>query len=269
VSGWDAAPGGAAAAAARGALDEVASSLEALLTGSDELVLAVPLPDTLELLERLARVPPPARLILDVASLKAPVLLAAAGLSAFVAGHPIAGSERSGPGAASADLFQDRAWIYDPVAAEPARGLAVHLIGSLGARPVPMAAAEHDRLIALTSHLPQVLAVALGRQLAGRMDEPGVRELCGPGIASMTRLGASPWTMWSGIFAANGPALAQEVRTLNSILSEAAAALDGGSAESLAAWFAQAAAFVAASNANGPRARNVVEKHPAPRRPSQ
>jgi prephenate dehydrogenase len=91
-----------------------------------------------------------------------------------------------------------------------------------------------------------------------------VRELCGPGIASMTRLGASPWTMWSGIFAANGAAVAQEVRTLNSILSEAATALDGDSAESLEAWFAQAARFVAGSDANGPAPQNVVDKHPAP-----
>ncbi len=264
MSGWDAAPGVGAAAAAAGALDEVANDLETLLAGADELVLAVPLPDTLVLLERLARVPPPARLILDVASLKAPVLRAAAGMRAFVAGHPIAGSERSGPAAARPDLFQDRAWIYDPVAAEPARALALELIAALGARPVPMAAAEHDRLIALTSHLPQLLAVALGRQLAARLDEPGVLELCGPGIASMTRLGASPWPMWNGIFAENGPAVAQEVRTLNSILSEAANALDGDSAESLEALFAQAAGFVAASYANGPAARNVVEKHPAP-----
>jgi prephenate dehydrogenase len=259
VTGWDRDPEHLRQALALGALDAAAAGLPELLASCDELLLAVPVPATLELVARLASDPPPARAILDVASVKLPVVRAASGLSAFVATHPIAGSERSGPGAARTDLFEGRAWTYEPGAREPARSLARALIEELGARPVPLASADHDRIIALTSHLPQLLAVALGKQVAAHVDEPGVLELCGPGIGSMTRLAASPWSMWRGIFTENGQMVAQEVRILTTILSEAAAALESDSPQALEEWFATAAGLVARLQPNGTAAERVVE----------
>jgi prephenate dehydrogenase len=252
VVGWDADPANLAGALERGALDRAGGSLDDVLTDCASLALALPLPATLALLRSLAARPPAATLVFDVASLKLPVLEAAAGLPAFVGTHPIAGSERSGPAAADAALFRDRVWTYEPAAAEPARSAAVALIAATGARPVPVAAAEHDRLIALTSHLPQVVSTALAVRLGRELDEPEAAALCGPGMASMTRLAGSSWLMWDGIFAQNGQAVAQEVRSLAHILSEAAEALESGRAEWLERWFAQAARAVARLNQNAP-----------------
>ena len=248
--GWDSDPANLAEALERGALDRAGGSLDDVLTDCSSLAVALPLPATLALLRSLAARPPAATLVFDVASLKVPVLGAAAGLPSFVGTHPIAGSERSGPAAADAALFRDRVWTYEPSAAEPARSAAVALIAATGARPLPIVAAEHDRLIALTSHLPQVVSTALAVRLGREPDGPDTAALCGPGMASMTRLAGSSWLMWDGIFAQNGQAIAQEVRALAHILSEAAEALESGRAESLERWFAEAARAVARLNQN-------------------
>lgn len=245
MTGWDGAAENAATALARGALDAVAATKAELLAGSDVLALALPLDATTALLRELAATPPPARLAFDVASLKVPVRAAAAGWPAFVGTHPLAGSERSGPGAADAALFAGRTWTYESGAAEPARSEAAALIAALGARPLAIDAAEHDRLTALTSQLPQLLSTALAALVGAAPDGRTVSALCGPGMASMTRLGASSWTMWESILRQNAPAAAQEVRAMIHILSEAAEALETGRAESLEPWFAAAAATVA------------------------
>lgn len=242
VVGWDADPRHAALALERGALDAVAPDEAAALRDAQVIVLAAPLKATVASLERLAADPPKAALIVDVASVKLPVVHAAAALAAFVATHPIAGSEQSGPGAARADLFEGRAWTYDPNASDEALERARTFIARMGARPIPVPSVTHDRLAALTSHLPQVLAVALAGQLAARLGDEGVLELCGSGMRSMTRLGASSWAMWEGVLSANAPAVAQEVRELSTILSGIADELDADRTHVLRSRFATAAA---------------------------
>jgi|GEM_PF-2259396 len=177
VLGWDRAPDSAAQALARGALDAVAADETALVAEADVIVLATPLAATLASLERLASRPPRASLIIDVASVKGPVHSAGARIEAFVATHPIAGSERSGPVAARADLFEGHAWTYDPDATPSATERARTFIAAMGSRPVPIPSALHDRIAALTSHLPQLLAVALAGRLAARLEQDGVLEL--------------------------------------------------------------------------------------------
>jgi len=248
VMGWDAAPAHLAEAAERGALDATAASLDELVERCDSIAVALPLPATLALLRRFAARPPAARLVIDVASLKEPVRAAAGALATFVGTHPIAGSERSGPGAADGGLFRDRTWTYEADAAEPARAAAVALILATGARPLAIGSVEHDRLVALTSHLPQVVAVALASRLGEALGNPATAALCGPGARSMTRLGGSSWTMWEGILAQNGQSIAQEVRSLAHILSEAAEALQTGRSETLEPWFAAAALAVSRLN---------------------
>jgi prephenate dehydrogenase len=250
VVGWDADSKAAADALNLGALDAVATSEAAAVEGADVLVLAAPLNATLASLARFKQTPPRASLILDVASVKTPVWEAASGLASFVATHPIAGSERSGPEAARADLFEGRAWTYDPLAAEVATTRARAFIESMGAKAVPIPSALHDRVAALTSHLPQVVAVALAGRLAARLDEEGVSELCGTGIRSMTRLGASSWGVWEGILCANGPAVAQEVRELSTVLSEIADELEAQRTHALQPHFEKAAAAVGSLTAN-------------------
>jgi prephenate dehydrogenase len=244
VTGWDSNSKSASLALERGALDAIAVSEAVALGDADTIVLATPLAATLEVLERFSSNPPRAALVLDVASVKLPVAAAGSKIASFVPTHPIAGSERSGPAAADGGLFENRAWVYDPNAPLEAVERALAFIRAMGARPVPVPAALHDRLAALTSHLPQVTAVALASQLAVRLGDEGVLELCGTGIRSMTRLGASSWQMWESILGANAPNVAQEVRSLSAILSEIADELEANRVHSLRSRFATAAGAV-------------------------
>jgi prephenate dehydrogenase len=256
--GWDIDAANLERALERNAISAAAPSLEALAAQSDILVLAAPLDATLGHLHALAALRYRADLVLDVASVKVPVVRAAAGLRGFVATHPIAGSERSGAGAAGAGLFAAKVWVYDPGAEPAAAGRARAFIVELGATPFPLDPEEHDRIVALTSHLPQLLSVALGAQLAGPLEREAVRALCGTGMASMLRLGASAWPVWHAILSANAQPVAQEVRRLAGILMGVAEALEAGAPEALRRDFDAAAAAVARLEAN-PTVRVRVE----------
>ncbi|MBC5809303.1 MAG: prephenate dehydrogenase/arogenate dehydrogenase family protein, partial [Candidatus Eremiobacteraeota bacterium] len=242
--GWHAYPATARQARDLGTLDEAAPSEAAALEGADVVVLAMPVEATVATLERWSKRPLAAGLILDTASVKVAVARAGQALAAFVGTHPVAGSERSGPAAGRADLFEGRAWAYDGDRAPDAVSAARRFIAELGARPFAIDPATHDRLIALTSHLPQVVAVALACRLAERLDEAGVYDLCGPGIRSTARLAASSWDMWEGILAVNATTIAQEVRATAAILTEVAGSLEGGDMQSLRQRFSRAAGAV-------------------------
>jgi prephenate dehydrogenase len=238
------------AAFARGAISSRAGSLRALAAESDVLLLAAPLDATLAHLAELAtfaRVPP---LTLDVASVKEPVARAGSGVAGFVASHPIAGSERSGAASARADLFERKMWAYDAHAAPERAAVVEAFIEAMGATPLAIDPAEHDRVVALTSHLPQLVSVALGRQLDASLDSTVVAALCGTGMTSMLRLGNSSWTMWRAILRANAGAVAQEVRELAAILSGVAAALEAGDLDDVEKDFGAAARAVARLDAN-------------------
>jgi prephenate dehydrogenase len=159
--GWDVAPDVLALATEAG-VDTTTPVGEA-----DLVVLATPL-DRLhrDLPGVLADVAGRDATVTDVASVKGPVLAAAAGDPRFVAGHPMAGTERSGWGASSAGLFVDAPWLV-----LVADGADVERVGAVcrlallvGARPVPIHPASHDRAMATVSHLPHVLAAALTLQ---------------------------------------------------------------------------------------------------------
>lgn len=240
--GYDTDPGCAARARESGALDDVAADAEEALA-ADFSVLAVPLEATCAHLRALRERPArPGRLLIDVASLKAPVLVAAAGLAGFVATHPIAGSERSGPEAGRADLFAGRIWAYVPPDDPALEARLLAFIAEMGARPFAVDAGDHDRIVGTTSHLPQIVAVALAQAVGERLDEEAVATLGGAGLASMTRLGASSWTMWRSILRENAPVVAQEVRRVAGILTQIADELAAGDSDRLGSRFAAAAA---------------------------
>ncbi|TAM90093.1 prephenate dehydrogenase/arogenate dehydrogenase family protein [bacterium] len=192
VVGVDADPAALAAALARGAFERGVDFEQA--RDGQALVLAAPLDAVCMLLESLrgGRVPP---LVMDVASLQEPTLRAALGLAGFVTTHPMAGREGGGAQSADAGLFRGHPWIYQPGGGEP-EATAVRLIGETGAVAVPMDAAVHDRAVALTSHVPQLLALALARSVGRRIEEAGVREAAGPGLQGALRLASARWTMW-------------------------------------------------------------------------
>jgi len=154
----------------------------------------------------LARLPFRAgQLVTDLGSVKVPIEKSARRLPdgvRFVGGHPLAGSTGSGFEAARADLFEGSVWVLSATAAEEDREEVAAVVRRLGAEPTVCDPARHDRLVALTSHLPQLLSTALAAELE-RVDDPLARRLLGPGGRDFLRLARSPWDLWGEILTAN------------------------------------------------------------------
>ncbi len=199
---------------------------------ADVLVIATHLESSVRLLRELAVTPPArARLILDVASVKIPILAAAAGLSHFVASHPMAGTERSGRAAASAELFDGRAWAFVPSRDTALNERARAFIEQLGARPFAVDPSAHDRVVAVTSHVPQVVASALAAQIREFAQSAGdgeVDALCGPAARELLRLSRSGVAMWRDILHANAAEVAPPLRAVAEELLALARALEEG-----------------------------------------
>ncbi|WP_030624542.1 prephenate dehydrogenase [Streptomyces sclerotialus] len=165
-----------------------------------------------------------ARAYLDVASVKGGPRreLAELGLdlTPYIGTHPMAGKERSGPLAATADLFEGRPWVLTPTRDGDTEvlNLALELVALCRAVPVVMDADAHDRAVALVSHTPQLVSSLVAARLQ-RADETAVR-LCGQGIRDVTRIAASDPGMWIDILSANPGPVAD-------VLAEIAADLDG------------------------------------------
>lgn len=183
----------------------------------------------------------PLATITDVASVKAVVLddarLANGDLARIVGGHPMAGRESSGPSGARADLLDDKLWVITPLPGNSEEDLLrVHrLVTTCGAYAVEMSPEEHDRAVALISHVPQLISSALAGQLRDA-EETHVR-LAGTGLRDMTRIAGSNAQMWSDIVAGNSvpirdslTALMEELRALEVTLNALAADPSSGSA---------------------------------------
>lgn len=172
---------------------------------AEVVVLAAPPATNLRLLRRLAKVARAGLVITDVSSVKGEIAREAArlGLSGFVGGHPMAGTEKRGFAASSAGLFRGAAWWIVPGRDRRATLLVRSLVRAAGARPIAVDAATHDRAMAFLSHVPQVVAWAL--QEAARGDAVARRHLrrAGTGFRDMTRLARSPRPLWNDILGAN------------------------------------------------------------------
>ena len=152
----------------------------------------------------------------------------------FVGGHPIAGAETAGVEHARADLFQDAVWYLTPH--EQSGGLLYErlhrFVVEVGARPVAVDAETHDRLVAVFSHLPHVLANVLASQAAARLSEHGeaLRQV-GPSFRDMTRVAGANTAMWSDIYRSNRAAIAEEIRRFRAELDEVERRLEAGDVE--------------------------------------
>lgn len=171
----------------------------------------------------------PAAVVTDVSSVKEPVVRTVSKQHAshewFVPGHPMAGREVSGPGAALADLFRDRPWALCAEGSDAsATALVRELIGLVGAVPVELTAAEHDRAVALTSHAPQVVASLL----AGRLADADRQALAvaGQGLRDTTRIAASDPGLWAQIIAENREQVHAVLHPLAADLRELLISLD-------------------------------------------
>lgn len=200
------------------------------LAGCDLVVLAAPVRENIRMLATLGyQVAGPA-IVTDVGSTKRSTVDAARELPAgltFVGGHPLAGAARGGLEASRADLFERRVWLLTPDSAAPPETVArlSRLIVALGAAPVLVDPVTHDRVLAYTSHLPQLTASALMHVVGESVGDAGLR-LSGAGLADTTRLAASPASIWSDICATNEdellPALDRLIATLQELRSRLA-----------------------------------------------
>jgi prephenate dehydrogenase len=207
-------------ARAAGAIDAIVTRDE-LSDRADVLVIAAHLGATLDEIQRLQEKGDAAcTLVLDVASVKIPVVAAARGLKNFVATHPMAGSERSGVSNARADLFEGRPWAYVPAGDEQLDRRACNFIVSLGGMPLAIGAEEHDRIVAITSHVPQVFAYRYAGLL--REKEGNAQRLCGPVARELLRIASMNPAMWREIFSANATNIESDLRRLAAELNVAA-----------------------------------------------
>ena len=230
VTAWSPTGAGTAQAQRDGSIERAAASPEEALDGAELVVLAAPPSATLDLLDRLGGplrgVLDPGTVVTDVASTKGAIVATAARHDLrFVGGHPMAGRETAGYGAATHDLFVDRPWVVVPGArADDAATLAVRtLAAACGARAVTMDAAAHDALVAAISHLPLVVAASLVESVAGTpahpaADWPAARAIAATGWRDMTRLARGDVAMGAGIAATNAPALAERIRAVRAVL---------------------------------------------------
>jgi len=234
VAGWD-----ADAAALRGAPVDAAGSLAGAVADAELVVVAVPVGGLADTVSEVLAAAPTAT-VTDVGSTKR--VLAAIDDGRFVAGHPVAGGATSGPGRASADLFDGAVWFLTPsAAAEPARVAEVErLVTALGARPVRLDPEAHDRMLAVTSHLPHVLANLLMRAAAAAGDD--ALGYAGASLREMTRVAGANADVWTDIFVANGDLVADALESLASELDVVGDALREGEREFFRRWIEDAAA---------------------------
>lgn len=200
-------------ALARGAIDR-AAPLEEAAGQADLVYLSQTISRILATLPELARSIRPGALVTDAGSTKAKIVKRAAclrGRAQFLGAHPMAGKETRGAAAADADLFAGRTYLLTPEASAeletPAAREFIEWLGKTGALPVILSPAEHDRVVALTSHLPQLLSTSLAAVLAERLTRPEHLRAGGPGLADMTRLAGSSWEIWEDILCTNRDAI--------------------------------------------------------------
>jgi prephenate dehydrogenase len=201
---------------------ERTEALQTALERSDVTVLAVPVGTIVRLLPwSLTHAP----VVTDCGSTKREIANAAAEHARgryFVPGHPMAGLPDGGIENARADLFQGRAWILSPGLADASAYRAVtDLLALTGARVVELTPEAHDRAVAITSHLPQLLASALFT-LA---DDQQAHTAMGPAFERVTRAAGGPESMWSDIFETNADEVASAAESLSGELAKIALAL--------------------------------------------
>jgi len=233
IAGWNRSAEGGQAALAMGAIDSIATDPIEAAEASQVVLLSVPIYATLDLMERLSPVLGPDHLVTDVGSTKAQIAEAARrlfnspGRAAFLPGHPMAGKERGGAELGDANLFRGAVWLFtdDPGSVRSASGSTLIdtwrvWIAAIGARAIDIDAGRHDEMVAWVSHLPQFTATALSALLEDEVgDAPELRDVGGRALREMTRLGASPYSMWRDIAHTNTAAVERALFALEQRLA--------------------------------------------------
>ena len=271
--GWDPDAGHAARAAERGGFAATAT-LEEAVHDAEIVIVASPIGTLAEV--SLRALAASAAVVSDAGSVKGAVVrevTAGAGKDAprFVGGHPMGGSERSGPDHASASVVDDIVWVLTPTSATDL-GAVERLeawIRSIGARPMRMEPSRHDRLVGFVSHLPQIAATSLMGLVADEeAGEPEILLLAAGGFRDLTRLAASNPALWSEILLSNPAAISEAVDLYVERLLRLRDLIGAAAGEDVRAAFAAAKA-ARLSLAAKPQVRSgvAVMQVPIPDRP--
>jgi prephenate dehydrogenase len=216
-----------------GAIQTAAGSLEEAVEDAQLCFACAPVGALPELVRAALEASGPDTLVTDVGSTKQDLMSRTAD-PRFVGGHPIAGAETAGVEHARPDLFQGAVWYLTPH--EQSGGLLYErlhrFVVDLGARPVAVDAETHDRLVAVFSHLPHVLANVLASQAAARLSEHGeaLRQV-GPSFRDMTRVAGANTAIWGDIYRSNRAAIVEEIRGFRRELDEVERRLCAGEVE--------------------------------------
>jgi prephenate dehydrogenase len=233
ITGWNRSPDQAQLALKARALSNIAADPLEAARESQVTLLAMPIYATLDFMEKLAGVLGSDHMVTDVGSTKGQIAEAAGRLfntperAAFLPGHPMAGKERGGAELAEADLFRGAVWLFtdDPEWQRSPHGAVLvkgwrEWVVAIGAKTLDLDPARHDELVAWVSHLPQFVATALSAVLEEEVgDAPELKDVGGRGLREMTRLGASPYSMWRDIAYTNTEAIDHALQILEQRLA--------------------------------------------------
>jgi prephenate dehydrogenase len=226
ILGWDRDPAQVEIARERQAIDAAATDPIAAAQSSDLILLSGPVFVIMEWLERLAHVLQPHQLVTDVGSVKVAITECARpcygskGQPGFLPGHPMAGKEVSGAANAEATLFNRAVWLFTEAPHHPLAEEWRAWVSRFGARPMDIYAQRHDEICAWVSHLPQFLSTALSAMLEEHFgDASDLRAIGGRALREMTRLGASPYSMWRDVAHTNTEAVAEALLSLEQRLA--------------------------------------------------
>ncbi len=215
-----------------GAVDEVVTDLQTGVIDADCIILAAPVAAIPLLLEALPPLVRPDALITDIGSAKRAIVETGERLfgKRFVGGHPMAGAPGGGIDAARADVFTDAAWgivgTEEPdVNTNVWAAKVAAMAQAVGARPVLLDSRQHDRLVALVSHLPHALSFAFADMIAAQPDAPQARQMAGSSFRDLTRVAVADRGFWQAIFMANREELLNALNMVEAQLHQLKATL--------------------------------------------
>ena len=230
-----------------GLIDRWTTDLTEAVAGANIVVLAAPVLAVENIFARLADTIGNDTLVTDVSSVKQPIIKAARthlgeNFTRFVPAHPIAGSEKSGATAARTTLFRNHWTIVTPVSETDSDAVTciTGMWRAVGSRLIEMPAADHDRLLAMTSHLPHALAYALVAQLGEQVGSDASLQLAAGGFYDISRIASSDPVMWRDIFLSNRKQVVARLQEYRESLGSLADLIAAGDAGALTEWLERA-----------------------------
>lgn len=233
ITGWSRTKEQVYIAHSMGAIDEVSADPLAAASESEVVLLSMPIFATIDFMAQLSGRLTPDHLVTDVGSTKRLISESAAKLynkpncPAFLPGHPMAGKERSGAALGDANLYRGAVWLFtdDATARRTPRATELvqdwrNLVAAMGSRVIDLDPARHDELVAWVSHLPQFVATAMSALLEDEVgNAPELKDVGGRALREMTRLGASPYSMWRDIAHTNTEAVERALQAMEQRLA--------------------------------------------------